>query len=396
MKSTLLLAAAVLLACTAASGQVQVASSGGGAPAAVASGPAGAEKSVEKKDAARHAAPKTEAPAAEKADAAAAEAVATPRFARWLDLQAATLSLFHFYASNSSRAVTYNQVRHKEVFRGRIKFDAAGRLALNATLSSGQSFTGSLNNAGLGRGQLQTRFTLRQLFLAAKPTLWLEVQAGGLGFTRGESTEATSYDDDAYVTGYRLSLRRPRKLYFDEVTVTAGYLGDFNRLNATARLRRLKEVNYLQVLVAKGFEQRGAFSADFTSASGVCTMRGALRVNARPSRVFDSVRFEAYRRLDLRPDFGYAVRGEKSLARRVTAGGGFARIDRAYGGLNADRFPAGKRLFGTASYTLSPELSLNLFASRAVGNQFAQPTRTRVDLFLTYNLLKTLQKAGWF
>ena len=71
--------------------------------------------------------------------------------ARWFELQTATLSTRYRYIENSAGAMTFNHMQHNEAFKGRFKFDAAGRYSVNAGLFTGNSFTGSWNNTGAGR-----------------------------------------------------------------------------------------------------------------------------------------------------------------------------------------------------------------------------------------------------
>jgi hypothetical protein len=68
---------------------------------------------------------------------------------------------------------------------------------------------------------------------------------------RGESTEITGYDNDAYLTGQRVSVKRPKDLFFDEVSVTFAYLGDLTTPSITNRYHRLDEVNYRHLLASK-------------------------------------------------------------------------------------------------------------------------------------------------
>jgi len=70
-------------------------------------------------------------------------------------------------------------------------------------------------------------------------------------FDRGQSTEVTSYDYDGYLVGERITLDRPGNLYFDEISITYGFLGDFNRPNVFGRLHRLGQSNYHEFGVSK-------------------------------------------------------------------------------------------------------------------------------------------------
>jgi hypothetical protein len=314
-------------------------------------------------------------------------------FGRWVELQATTVGLRFRHVANSAGVTTTRQLQHQEAFKGRFKFDAAGRYSLHAGVFTGDSFTGSWNNTGAGTGEAAGRLRLKQLYFSAQPFRGIEAQYGGLYVARGESSEITTYDNDAYVTGQRLTFKRPRQLFFDEVTVTYAYLGDVNEPSLFRRWRRLGESNYHQFLVSKKVGKRLGLSADYTFLNGAETLRQAVKVNARELRVVDSVRFENYQRVDVRPDYGFALSGEKKLTKRLTLGGGYADVDPNYGGLNADRFNKGRRVFATGSFALTPELTASAFAGRGVANDFAVSNRTRVDFILSYDLLNAVRRA---
>ena len=61
---------------------------------------------------------------------------------------------------------------------------------------------------------------LKLLYLDAKPVKSFEFQIGGIAVNQGENTEATGYDNDVYITGERVLIRRPKKLYFDKISLT--------------------------------------------------------------------------------------------------------------------------------------------------------------------------------
>jgi hypothetical protein len=94
------------------------------------------------------------------------------------------------------------------------------------------------------------------------------------------------------------------------------------------------------------------------------------------------------------PGYGFALAGEKSLDFGVTVGAGFARIDPNYGaGLNGDFYPPGKRLFASASWRLSSELSLRATYGRGLGDDLDVAGRNRLDLVLSYDMLAAVKKA---
>ncbi|HYK89476.1 MAG TPA: hypothetical protein VE398_11945 [Acidobacteriota bacterium] len=313
---------------------------------------------------------------------------------RWFELQSATLYSRYRYVESSAGVTTANQMQHKESFRGRLKLDKRGRLTLNAGIFSGRQFIGSWNNSGWGTGDAQSNLAVKQLFLAAVPWKGLVLEYGGLYLQRGESSEITSYDDDGYIVGERISIKRPDRFFLDEISVTYAYLGDTTNPNLNKRFHRLKQSNYHQFLVAKKFGKRIGASLDYTLQDGSETLREAVKLSAPEMRVLDTVRFENYQRVDVRPDYGFALYGEKLLVRRLTLGGGYAQIDPNYGNLNADRFLTGKRIFLMVNFQIFPELAVAPYLTRGVGNRSPVAQRIRLDLVLNYNLLKSLQRTG--
>lgn len=336
------------------------------------------------------------ATAAENKPAAATQAESECKLCRWFELQTATLSVRYRFVENSAGVTTNNQLQHNEAFKGRFKFDAKGNYSIYAGVFSGNNFTGSWNNTGWGTGDGFTNLYLKQLYFSAKPVKGLELQFGGLYVARGEGTEITTYDNDAYLMGERLILKRPKELFFDEISVTYAYLGDLNTPNINKRFHRLQQSNYHQFLVSKNLGKRATVSGDYSFQAGTETLRQAIKVKTKELRVIDSFRFENYQRMDVKRDYGFSVYGEKALHRRFTLGGGYAQIDPNYGGLNSDRFNKGKRLYLQSTLTLSPEFSISTFLQHGVANDFAISNRTRVDVIFSYNLLKTLQRTGIF
>ena len=148
-----------------------------------------------------------------------------PEVKRWLDIDALNLGTRYRYIALANGTAA-DQQQWQFVVRGRFKFDRKGRYSVNFGLFTGNAITAGWNNTGLGTGRGQTNLYLKQLYFSAKPIKEFEIQAGGLGLNNGENTEITGYDNDAYVTGERVIVRAPQKLYFDEISLTNGYLGD--------------------------------------------------------------------------------------------------------------------------------------------------------------------------
>ncbi len=318
---------------------------------------------------------------------------------RWLELHTASLSLRHRFVDDSTGVVTTNQLQHREALAGRFKLDPAGRYALNFGLFTGVRFTSGWDNTGWGRRDAQGNVSLKVLYVAARPVLGVEAQIGGLSITRGESTELTTYDEDGYIMGERISVRRPRELFFDEVSVTSAYfVGGTGpeHMSVTTRLPHISRQNYQQYLLAKRAGRRAAVSADYSAETGRRTWRQAISVAAEELHVIDSLRFEAYQRTTQDPAFGFAMTIRKAVTARLLVNGGYASIDPLYGPLNADRFTIGNRVFAMATYAFLPELTASLFITRAVGRNGPLPQRTLTNVVVTYNALMALKRTGLF
>ena len=316
------------------------------------------------------------------------------KWTRWFELQTATITARYRFIEDSQKETASDQIQYQDIFRGRFKFDAAGRYSINAGVASSNQFIGSWNNTGAGTGSATTNHYLKQLYLSAQPGAGVEIQYGGLGLLRGESSEITTYDNDGYIMGERVSVKSPKRLFFDEIAVTYAYLGDLNTSDIDKRWRRLKQSNYHQFLVSKKFGARVATSADYTFQAGTETLRQAVKLDLHEARLIDTLRFEDYERLDVHPAYGFALIGEKHVTKRFTLIGGYAHIDRFYGGLNADRFNFGHRVYLLGSYALAPDFTVSTFYNHAVNKNYAGSNRARFEVLFSYDLVKGLRRAG--
>jgi hypothetical protein len=151
------------------------------------------------------------------------------------------------------------------------------------------------------------------------------------------------------------------------------------------------------LLVSKNLGRQASVSAEYTFQDGVETLRQAARISTGGLRLVDSIRFENYQRVDVRPEYGFAFQGEKTVRKRITITGGYADVDRYYGGLNGDRYFSGKRLFFTTSVPLTREFTVGYYVTHSVGyHGYVFPNHVRAEILFTYNLLRTLQRTGVF
>jgi len=334
---------------------------------------------------------------------------------RWFDAQQLQLSTRYRVIETSTDVISTNQWQYKQSYKFRFKFDPKGNYTINAGLFTGTNFTGSWNNTSVGTGDFVGKLYFKQLFFEAKPIKGLELQFGGLYINRGEGSEVISYDTDGYIMGERLSLKRPKQLFFDEISVTYAYLGDVSTPNIfgkvehhDTRFGRLEQSNYHQFLVDKKIGKRAGISADYTFQSGIETLRQAIKVNTKELRFTDSILFENYERLDVLSAYGMNLMFEKPLHKRVTISPGFAYVDKNYSPyspakkspywtitpLNGDFYARGTRFYLLATVVLTPEFSVVSQFTQAFHNDYAIANRTRFDLALNYNFLKSLQRWG--
>jgi hypothetical protein len=222
----------------------------------------------------------------------------------------------------------------------------------------------------------------------------LNLQYGGLYFNQGVTTEITGYDYDGYLVGERIRLNRPKDLFFDEISVTYGYVGDFDRPWVSKRFHRLQQSNYHQFLLGKKIAERVLLSADYTAEPGAHTLRQAVRVQVRELRIVDVFHFENYQVVSPDAGYGFATYGEKKLHSKFSVGGGYAQHDRI--ALYSDRFAAGKRVFANLHLELTSEFSISTAWTPAVHNDRDSSPRTRFDVALNYDLLRTLRRKRLF
>lgn len=315
---------------------------------------------------------------------------------RWVDFQAGTVSARYRTIENSRGVRTTNQVQYSGLLSGRFKIDRGAQLTLNTIYATGNNFIGSWNNTSVGTGDFAGRWYVKQLYAAWRPASGVELSYGGMGFARGVSTEITTYDNDGYMVGERVSLRRPKDLFFDELTATNGYLGDLAEPSIFDRLDHLAgERNYHQLLASKTVGRISA-SLDYSHLAGAPYVRLAIMGRTPELRVVDSVRLEHYSRFEDDPASGFNLHLEKAISSRLTATAGYADIDPLYRPINADRFAIGKRFYGSAAMRLTADLTAHLFMTRSVDNDFAVPIGERIDVALVYNVLGALRRAQVF
>ena len=372
-----------------APGPAVVSSAGAFAAAPVASLPAAADKAVPPAAPVGQRQPPAVAPAAPVAKPSPS------KLSRWLEFQTGTLGGRYRSIETSQGVRSANQAQYSGQVKGRFKFDPAGRVSVTAFAATGTAFTSGWNTTGIGTGDPVRQWSLKHLYVSIVPVAGAELSYGSLGFVRGESTEITTFDNDGYLSGERLSVKRPKDLYFDEVAVTSGFVGDVTAAAVWDRWDSLVDSrNYVQYFVSKKVSKTVGASADYTRFAGVGTVRAGMAVKTPRAHVVDALRYEQYVRGGPKAASGFAVFGDKAVSARLTAGIGFANIDLNYGSLNADRFGKGRRVYETMALKVTKDFSFQVFMGQAVSNDVPLSNKYRVDIIGSYNVLGALQRRG--
>jgi hypothetical protein len=313
-------------------------------------------------------------------------------FDRWIDLQAVTGSVRYRWIETSAGVETSNGLQWQEQIRARVKFDAKGRYSLHLGLFTGTSFTSGWDATGVGTGEGTAQMFLKQLFGSAEPVRGLEIQYGSLYPSRGQHTEMTSLDNDAYVSGGRVRLRRPQDVFFDEIAVTIAAVSHLRTPNVFRRLEAFEDANYRQVLVMRRVGKRLAFSTDYTGFEGQGQLRQAARVTL-DTAALDAVRVEYGVRVDDAPhDTAFAAVLEKTLG-RLEVQGGYVHADPSFGLFAGDRYGPGNRVFTLVSLPIGWDLTLSVFAQKQLDPPANAPNDKRGEIVLQWNALETIRRA---
>jgi len=327
-----------------------------------------------------------------------------PPVRRWLDVQQLTLYTRYRNIENSAGVTTADQLQYKDSIRARFNVDAKKRYTLNVGAFSGSSFVSSWDNWGVGTGGPFDGHDnyVKQFYASAIPVNGLELQGGGIYVVRGEQDEWISYDDDGFIMGTRASLKRPKDVWFDELTVTRGAIGPLSRPNISDRWDSFKHPNYTQALAVKKLTSAVAASVTYErlpvagSTTGADLARAAVTLKlSRPSPV-DTVRYEEYHRFNQHEASGFAVWADRAVSKHLRLQGGYVTVDQFYGGWNADRMQNGRRVFELATMPIWGPFSASIYGTQAFHSDYAITIKHRYDVFIAYDALDSLRRARIF
>lgn len=319
-----------------------------------------------------------------------------PAIRRWLDVQQIHIASRFRWVENTQGRLTSSSIQWQPQIRARLLFDPRARYSLNVGVFSGNAFISGWNNTGAGIGAYGGDVNAKQLFLAAEPVRGVEGQFGGLYLLRGENTEITSYDNDGFIVGERVSVR-PARGRVTQVAATVGYIGDIREPNVFNRFKRLDEWNYGQLLVAARLHPRVSISGDYTyEASRDIVREGVTLRPPEHTPLLTAVKVDLYQRVSPDHDAGFNASADVRPLSPLTITLGVASIDPRYGSLNGDRYDYGTRVYSLGNYALTPDLSLGYFWGEALANDVNVPLEHRWEILVTFNPTATLKRKGVF
>ena len=191
-----------------------------------------------------------------------------------------------------------HQVLNRDLFyklstRLKINLWGDGKTYVALRGESGQNFQLSWDYTGAGMHQGRWSYNLKSLYVGQKIGSHLETQAGGIEYDRGAGTEATYADNDGWLEGYRLRYTTIGHRWVpDKVSITVGFVGDLFQPNEFARIHRMGDENYIQLLFQKQILKNGNASAEFFSIQGIRFERAAIRWKNVHAYLFDEIEAE--------------------------------------------------------------------------------------------------------
>ena len=311
-------------------------------------------------------------------------------FTRRLNFLAADGISQYRYVDNDPGEVIQRDVFYKVTTTLRVKLVGEGTTYLQARGESGRSFISSYEYTGLGLHDGYWSFNLKSLFLGQRIGSHWEAQAGGIEYDRGAGTEITYADNDAWLEGYRLRYSVAHRAFLpDLVSATVGYAGDFKQPNVFARLPRMGDENYVQVLARKQAGKMTDVSAEFDSLQSVRYTREAAHLQKLPLVAVDELVAEAITRASDDASFGWSGSLFRTMDRkgRLRLGvfisdmpQGIFLKDKTVIFMNGDSYVLGERMGPTVRIIPVKNLEVSLFGSDRLDEGSAPRYRGQVTV----------------
>lgn len=304
------------------------------------------------------------------------------------------------YIDQGAGKVTNRALQYRISTRVQVNVTGNGTTYLQARGESGPNFILSYANTGIGLNKGLWQFNLKSLFLGQKIGDHLEAQAGGIEYDWGAGTEATYADNDGWLEGYRLRYTGAGHGFLpDKISATVGYVGDFLQPNAFARLYRMGDENYVQILASKKLGTNRELSAEFDSLQSIRYSREAMHWRKLHLFLADEISIEALTRASDDPSFGWS----SSLFKTLDPKGRF-RAGVFYSDMpnriflngktqmlqNGDSYGLGKRIGPTFRFVPFKSFEVSLFGSDRLDS--TPGARYRGQVALRYQFASLLNR----
>jgi len=275
-------------------------------------------------------------------------------------------------------------------------------LALRA--ETGKGFDNSWDNLGGGFQSGTFNFNLKTLELGQKIGTRMRAGFGGLEFDAGSASETTYASGDSSFVGYRLVVT-PAKAA--KISATAGNVSEFDQPNVFARMDKLGDLNYVQMLGQAAPAPGLDASISWDSIAAVRFFRQAVHLAkadggaaVMSAGIVDDLRVELVERST--DDFRFAW---AAAASRTVASNGTRRVQMIYSDVplllyvrdgarfffNRGEIKQGRRLSGGYYQSVTPDWEAGVFLGRLVDST---PTlRWTVQVYLKYDGARVVNRA---
>jgi hypothetical protein len=319
---------------------------------------------------------------------------------KWFELSHADLMSRYRYIDNERGRVTADDLQYR--FTGRVKFNIPqSGTSLGARIESGSSFSSSWSNTGIGPGDSEGTLNVKTFYLTQRLGHRAEFHVGAMDLDQGAGSEATYSDADGYVEGYRVRIGSIKHRYApSRISATWGHVGDFNTTNAFARLHRLSDSNYLQLLAERSFNGGTNTSLQFDRLAGINLVRAATKTSLPAAWLINDLQFDTVIRLSGDQTAGWALHLVKSRNRFARLNPGIFYMHLPTGVyakgtsqalLNGDIYGTGKRIGFTTKYAVTKHFELNTLVTRKLDTDPGQ--RWRAQIGARYQLAPLITKV---
>lgn len=274
------------------------------------------------------------------------------------------------YMDREHGGVTDRGLQYRVIARLQANLRHDGTAYLAARAETGKGFDNSWNNTAVELNPGQTIFNIKAVELHYGLNSRGFVELGGLDFDRGAGTDSIYASGDGHMTGYRAVFTGKSSHLIEKVSVTAAYLGDFDKPNFFSRAR-MDRANYLQLLVPQHWTKTLQGSMEVDSIHNTLFSRGA--VHSQKLWIIENPRLEAVVRATDRAAFSWAASSERTWGQRATWGTNiiYADLPSRFYVVNGERvllnrgeIDTGKRLAFGAFHSVVPHCTLSLFGGR--------------------------------